>query len=290
MSAGMRRPAGTMAQPLQRAGAGSPLAWLATLVLAGVLLFTVTTPVLSGWASADVDWDALETPPDARHWLGTDLVGRDLMTRIAAGGRLSLGIAVMATLISVLIGVPWGATAGFLGGRADQVMMRMVDTLYALPFILVVILLVVVAGRNTWVLFAGLGAVYWLDIARIVRGQTLRVRSAGYIQAARAMGASTAWIVLRHVLPNVFGPALVYATLTLPGIILAESLLSFLGTGVQEPDASWGVLIADGTASMESAPWTLLFPALFLALTVWSLNLLGDRLRDAFDPQYARSA
>lgn len=266
----------------------SPMSVLATVLLAAVVLFALLGPIHSGWVSGDVDWDALETPPDSRHWFGTDLVGRDLLTRIAEGGRLSLGIALLATTISVLIGVPFGAFSGYVGGRIDQVMMRFVDTLYALPFVLVVILLGVIAGRNTWVLFAGLGAVYWLDIARIVRGQTLRVRSAGYIQAARAMGASTAWIVLRHVLPNVLGPALIYATLTIPGIILAESFLSFLGLGVQEPDASWGVLIADGAANMESAPWTLLFPASFLGLTVWSLNMLGDRLRDWSDPGQQR--
>ena len=253
-------------------------------LLAFILAFVVFAPLLSGWESEAVDWDALEAPPSANHWFGTDLAGRDLFTRIAEGGRLSLGIAVLATAISVLIGVPYGALAGYLGGRVDQWMMRFVDTLYALPFILVVILLVVVVGRNTWLLFAGLGAVYWLDIARIVRGQTLRVRSAGFIAAARGMGAGTRWIVLRHLLPNVSGPALVYATLTVPGIVLAESFLSFLGLGVQEPAASWGVLIADGAANMEAAPWTLLYPALFLAVTVWTLNMLGDRLRDALDP------
>lgn len=267
---------------------GSPAAWVLSALLAFILAFVVFVPLLSGWESDTVDWDALETPPSASHWFGTDLAGRDLFTRIAEGGRLSLGIAVLATTISVLIGVPYGALAGYLGGRVDQWMMRFVDTLYALPFILVVILLVVVVGRNAWLLFAGLGAVYWLDIARIVRGQTMRVRSASFIAAARGMGASTRWIVLRHLLPNVSGPALVYATLTVPGIVLAESFLSFLGLGVQEPAASWGVLIADGAANMEAAPWTLLYPALFLAVTVWTLNMLGDRLRDALDPHLRR--
>ncbi len=267
---------------------GSPAAWVMSGLLALILAFVVFAPLFSGWESEAVDWDALEAPPSANHWFGTDLAGRDLFTRIAEGGRLSLGIAVLATAISVLIGVPYGALAGYLGGRVDQWMMRFVDTLYALPFILVVILLVVVVGRNTWLLFAGLGAVYWLDIARIVRGQTLRVRSAGFIAAARGMGAGTRWIVLRHLLPNVSGPALVYATLTVPGIVLAESFLSFLGLGVQEPAASWGVLIADGAANMEASPWTLLYPALFLAVTVWTLNMLGDRLRDALDPHLRR--
>lgn len=257
-------------------------------LLAFILAFVVFVPLLSGWEADAVDWDALEAPPSLNHWFGTDLAGRDLFTRIAEGGRLSLGIAVLATAISVLIGVPYGALAGYLGGRVDQWMMRFVDTLYALPFILVVILLVVVVGRNAWLLFAGLGAVYWLDIARIVRGQTMRVRSAGFIAAARGMGASTRWIVLRHLLPNVSGPALVYTTLTVPGVVLAESFLSFLGLGVQEPAASWGVLIADGAANMEAAPWTLLYPALFLAVTVWTLNMLGDRLRDALDPHLRR--
>jgi len=257
-------------------------------LLAFIIAFVVFVPPFSGWDAEAVDWEALEAPPSASHWFGTDLAGRDLFTRIAEGGRLSLGIAVLATAISVLIGVPYGALAGYLGGRVDQWMMRFVDTLYALPFILVVILLVVVVGRNTWLLFAGLGAVYWLDIARIVRGQTLRVRHAGFIAAARGMGAGTRWIVLRHLLPNVSGPALVYATLTIPGIVLAESFLSFLGLGVQEPAASWGVLIADGAANMEAAPWTLLYPALFLVVTVWTLNMLGDRLRDTLDPHLRR--
>jgi len=267
---------------------GSITARVMTTLLCCIVAFVVFVPLLSGWEAEAVDWDALESPPSASHWFGTDLAGRDLFTRIAEGGRLSLGIAVLSTGISVLIGVPYGAFAGYLGGRVDQWMMRFVDTLYALPFILVVILLVVVVGRNTWLLFAGLGAVYWLDIARIVRGQTLRIRSAGYITAARGMGASTRWIVLRHLLPNVAGIALVYATLTVPGIVLAESFLSFLGLGVQEPAASWGVLIADGAGNMEAAPWTLLYPAVFLAVTVWTLNMLGDRLRDALDPHLRR--
>jgi len=277
-----------MTRRLKQICCGSVVAMAASLLLLCIVLLTLTGTSVSGFNPQDVDWESLETPPDDRHWFGTDLVGRDLFTRIAEGGRLSLSIALLATGISVLIGVPFGAIAGYIGGRTDQVMMRLVDTLYALPFVLVVILIVVVVGRNSYALFAGLGAVYWLDIARIVRGQTLRVRNANFILAARSLGATTPWIVFRHILPNVAGPALVYATLMVPGIILAESFLSFLGLGVQEPDASWGVLIADGTTTMESAPWTLLFPATFLAITVWSLNLLGDRLRDAYDPARVR--
>lgn len=262
---------------------GTPAAAIASVLLAVVLIYLAIGTSLSGYALEDIDWDAMEAPPSAAHWFGTDLAGRDLFTRVSSGGRISLGVAIIATLISVAIGVPYGAFAGYLGGRADHVMMRIVDTLYALPFVLVVILLVVVVGRSTLLLFAALGAVFWLDIARIVRGQTLRIRSATFVEASRGLGGGTTHIVLRHVVPNVAGPALVYATLTVPGVMLAEAFLSFLGLGVQEPDTSWGVLIADGTQNMQAAPWALMFPAAFLAATVWSLNILGDRLRDRLD-------
>lgn len=274
--------------PLAAALWGDAGARACSLLLLVIVAAALLGPLLSPWQPDTIDWDALETPPGAAHWFGTDAVGRDLLARCLAGVRLSLGIALIATAVSVLIGVPWGAVAGYLGGRTDQVMMRIVDVLYALPFVLVVILLVVVFGRNTYLLFVGLGAVFWLDLARIVRGQTLRVREQAFIDAARALGATTPSIVARHVLPNVAGPALVYVTLTLPGVILAESLISFLGLGVQEPDTSLGVLIADGTHTMESAPWILLFPALLLGTIVWCANMLGDRLRDALDPRAGR--
>lgn len=230
-----------------------------------------------------MDWDALEAPPSLSHWFGTDLIGRDMFVRVMLGARVSLAVAVVATFVSVIIGVPYGAFSGLRGGRIDQLMMRFVDTLYALPFILIVILLVVVFGRNPVLLFLSLGAVFWLDMARIVRGQTLRTREQAFVSAARSMGASQSRILFKYIIPNVAGPALVYATLTIPGVILAESFISFLGLGIQEPATSWGVLIADGTQSMESAPWTLIFPALALGLTVWSCNMLGDRLRDQLD-------
>ena len=249
------------------------------LVAAGAVFGTA----LSGWDPEAIDWDALESSPNASHWFGTDLIGRDLFARIWLGAEVSLMAAVIATSVSILIGVPYGAFAGLHGGRIDQLMMRMVDVLYAVPFILVVILLMVVFGRDPLLFFFALGAVYWLDIARIVRGQTLAIREQAYIQVARTMGAGRRWILIRHVVPNVAGPALVYATLTIPAVILAESFISFLGLGIQEPQTSWGVLIADGTRTMESAPWTLFFPALFLGLTVWSFNMLGDRLRDQYD-------
>lgn len=256
-------------------------------ICSGWLLLIITAaafgPWLSPWQADAMDWDALEAAPSAAHWLGTDLIGRDMLVRIMLGARVSLGVALIATFVSVLIGVPFGALSGYVGGRLDQILMRLVDTLYALPFILIVILLVVVFGRNPALLFLALGAVFWLDIARIVRGQTLRAREQTYISAARSMGASQTRIIFKYIIPNVAGPALVYATLTIPGVILAESFISFLGLGIQEPDTSWGVLIADGTQSMESAPWTLLFPALAMGLTVWSCNMLGDRLRDQID-------
>jgi oligopeptide transport system permease protein len=273
---------------LREALFGSSLARVCSTWLALMVLAALAGPALSPWDPQAINWDALDNPPSSSHWLGTDMIGRDLLTRIMLGARISLSVALIATAVSVVIGIPYGTLAGYLGGRADQLMMRIVDSLYALPFILIVILLVVVFGRSQLLLFAALGAVFWLDIARIVRGQTLRIRESDYIAAARIQGAGPTRILIRHLIPNVLGPAVVYATLTVPGVILAESFISFLGLGVQEPDTSWGVLIADGAQNMESAPWALVFPALALAATVWSLNMLGDRLRDQLDVQAAR--
>jgi len=264
---------------------GDAAGWLSSGLLLMVTALALLGPLVTPWAGDAIDWNALETPPGAAHWFGTDMIGRDLFARAAEGARVSLAIALIATGVSMLIGIPWGALAGFVGGRTDLVMMRIVDVLYGLPFVLVVILLVVVFGRNPYLLFVGLGAVFWLDLARIVRGQTLRVREALFVSAARLLGASTPRIVFRHLVPNVAGPAIVHVTLTLPGVILAESFISFLGLGVQEPATSWGVLIADGVQSMESAPWALVVPALLLGATVWAANMLGDRLRDQLDPQ-----
>ena len=272
-----------MRSALLQAAVGSTIARICSGWLLVIISAALFGPLLSPWEADAMDWDALEAAPSAAHWLGTDLIGRDMLLRVMLGARISLGVALIATFVSVLIGVPFGALSGYVGGRLDQILMRLVDTLYALPFILIVILLVVVFGRNPALLFLALGAVFWLDIARIVRGQTLRAREQTYISAARSMGASQTRIIFKYIIPNVAGPALVYATLTIPGVILAESFISFLGLGIQEPDTSWGVLIADGAQSMESAPWTLLFPALAMGLTVWSCNMLGDRLRDQFD-------
>jgi len=259
------------------------LARACSLILITIVLLAWLGPVFSSWEYDQIDWDALESPPSLQHWFGTDFIGRDLFVRSMLGARVSLGIALIATLVSVIVGIPWGAVAGYLGGRTDQLMMRIVDVLYALPFILIVILLVVIFGRNPYLLFMALGAIFWLDIARIVRGQTFRLREQPFIGAARILGVATPAIIWRHVVPNVLGPALVSATLTIPGVILAESFISFLGLGIQEPNTSWGVLIADGTQTMESSPWTLIFPGTLLAMTIWCTNMLGDRLRDQLD-------
>ena len=252
-------------------------------LLCAVVALAVIAPDASPWGVDEIDWDAIDRGPSARHWFGTDSAGRDLLTRSWAGARLSLSLALLGTAVSAAIGIPYGAIAGYFGGRVDQVMMRAVDATYALPFVFLVILLVVAFGRNVYLLFIAIGAVSWLDLARIVRGQTLAVRNELYVEAARALGAPRTTIVLRHVIPNLLGPAIVYATLTLPGVILAESFISFLGLGVQEPQASWGVLIADGAREMQGSWWQLAFPATLLASTLLAVNTLGDALRDALN-------
>ena len=273
-----------MNRSLRAALVGNGLATVATVTLIVVIALAIVAPELSPWDFEDVDWDSIDTPPSGAHWFGTDGVGRDLFTRTFEGARLSLVIALAATSISMLIGIPFGATAGYLGGSVDQAMMRFVDMLYAIPFIFLVILLVVVFGRNIILLFAALGAVSWLDLARIVRGQTLTTKQEAFIDAARLQGLSQWQVIGRHIVPNVIGPAIVYGTLTIPGVILAESFISFLGLGVQEPSTSWGVLVADGAAAIHSSPWQLAFPAAVLVVTLLSFNILGDRLRDAFAP------
>jgi oligopeptide transport system permease protein len=262
---------------------------ISAIWLAGVILLAVFGPMISPWEFDAIDWERIGEGPSRSHWFGTDTAGRDLFVRTFTGARVSFAVALLATLVTLVIGIPWGAAAGYVGGRVGELMMRIVDVLYALPFVFVVILLVVVFGRNLYLLFLALGALSWLDLARIVRGQTLSLKHETFVAAARAQGASAHYIVARHVIPNLAGPALVFATLTVPGVMLAESFLSFLGLGVQEPDTSWGVLIADGAREMESSPWLLAFPAAFLATTLWCLNHLGDRLRDALDPKKPRS-
>jgi len=266
------------------------------IVLAIITLMALFAPYLSRYAFDAIDYDLVSCAPSwwpgdaacfagGTHWFGTDAVGRDLFVRVLYGARVSLAVGVVATLVSLVIGVLYGATAGYLGGRVDAVMMRAVDILYSLPFIFFVIILMVMFDRNFILLFVAIGAVVWLTMARIVRGQTLSAKQKEYIEAARAAGVSPFAIITRHIIPNVVGPVVVYVTLTVPDVILTESFLSFLGLGIQEPLTSWGVLISDGANTMESAPWLLVFPALFMAVTLFCFNFIGDGLRDALDPK-----
>jgi oligopeptide transport system permease protein len=259
-------------------------AGVALLVL---LLATVLGPSLSAYSFDAVDWDLLAAKPSwgSGHWFGTDRIGRDLFVRTLQGARLSLSIALLATAVSLIIGVIYGAVAGYVGGRTDDVMMRIVEVLGSLPLIFVVILLTVIVGRDIYLLFLAIGAVGWFTMARIVRGQTLSLRQREFIAAAVVAGASTPRIVWHHIVPNVLGPVIVYAALTIPQIMLFESFLSFLGLGVQEPQASLGTLIADGASEMESAAWMLLIPGAMLATLLLAFNVLGDGLRDALDPR-----
>src|SRR5579872_821240 len=256
------------------------------LVLAMVALIG---PLLSPYAYDALDWHKIAVAPFAggsSHWLGTDRLGRDLWVRTLTGVRISVLIGLVATAISLTIGVTWGALAGYLGGRTDELMMRFVDVLYSLPYLFIVIILTTVFPRGSLtVLFFAIGAVGWLTTARIVRGQTLALRHLEFIEAARASGLGPAGILVRHVIPNLIGPVIVYATLTIPQMILFESFLSFLGLGVQEPLASLGSLIRDGAQDMESAPWMLLVPAGALVALLLGFNFLGDALRDALDPR-----
>jgi oligopeptide transport system permease protein len=263
---------------------------VAALVLIGLLVVAALGgPLLSPWQIDQVDWSLspLATPPglEGAHWFGTDSNGRDLFVRVWHGTRVSLLVALLATAVSVVIGVAWGATAGYLGGRLDGWMMRFVDVLYALPYMFFVIILTVVFGRSLWLIFLAIGAVGWLTMARIVRGQALALRRREFVTAAIALGLPAHRVIARHVVPNVLGTVIVYATLTVPQVILFESFLSFLGLGVQEPLTSLGRLVAEGALEMETAPWQLLVPATVLALLLLALNFLGDGLRDALDPR-----
>ncbi len=235
----------------------------------------------------DSDWSAISLPPTLQnmHWFGTDELGRDLLARTLQGGRVSLEVGLLGTLVSGLIGVAYGATAGYLGGRVDAVMMRIVDMMYAIPYMLIAILMMTMFGRAFYLVVLTISAFSWLDMARVVRGQTLSLRSREFIDAAKAIGVSSRSIIARHIVPNLFGVVVVYASVTVPNIVLTESVLSFLGLGVQEPMTSWGVLIQDGAQKLESMPWLLLCPAVMLCVTLYCVNFVGDGLRDAFDPK-----
>jgi len=253
----------------------------ATLVI--VALACLVGPLLSPYGYEETRLELGASGPGLPHWLGTDVLGRDLLVRLLYGGRISLAVGLSATVVALTIGVLYGAVAGFFGGKLDAVMMRAVDILYSLPFTIFVILLMVFFGRNFILLFVAIGAVEWLTMARIVRGQVMSIKRMEFIEAAHALGFGRRRILFRHILPNVLGPIIVYTTLTIPSVMLLEAFLSFLGLGVQPPMSSWGVLIRDGAEKMEEFPWLLLFPGTVFSLTLFSLNFLGDGLRDALD-------
>ena len=264
------------------------LAVIGGLMLIFIALFCLLGPMFSPYGYEEDDILTGAAPPSAKHWMGTDYNGRDLCTRVMVGGRVSFAVGLSATAVSLLIGVLYGATADYLGGRTDMVLMRIVDILYALPFTIFVILLLTLFGRNFVLLFFAIGAVEWLTMARIVRAQVMGLKRQEFIEACVAIGMPRRRIILRHLVPNCLGPVVVYVTLTVPSVMLLEAFLSFLGLGVQPPMSSWGILIGDGAKAMEVAPWQLLFPGLFFSLTIFSLNALGDGLRDALDVRGAK--
>lgn len=255
--------------------------------LIALIVLCVLGPFLSPYAQDAQNLELKAVNASTQHWLGTDTLGRDMLTRILHGGRVSLAVGLLATLVAACIGVTYGLISGLAGGRVDAAMMRVVDILYAFPFINFVILLMVVFGRQFWLIFVAIGAVEWLTMARVVRGQVLALKNLEFVVAAKASGASFWHIVRKHLLPNVIGPVIIYASLTVPGVMLLEATLSFLGLGIQPPNASWGVLLGDGSQVMQTYPWLLLYPGLFFSSTLLALNILGDGLRDAFDPKSA---
>lgn len=289
------------------------LAVFGMIVMAIMIIAVIIGPAIIRWTTGYTydfippDGDLVRSfPPSLNHPMGTDDAGRDILARVLQGGRISLMVGVISTLVSLIIGVSYGATAGYLGGRIDNFMMRLVDLIYSIPYILIVIVLLsVFGGPNTpdfikslagvfgggqglsqiFLLFFALGLVSWLTMARVVRGQILSLKNQEFVMAARATGVSTPAIIFRHLVPNALGPVIVYATLTVPSVMLSEAFLSFLGIGVQAPFASWGSLAADGIKNISIYPWQLIFPGVTMALTLFSLNFLGDGLRDALDPQ-----
>lgn len=287
---------------------------VAAVVLAAMILACILVPSLSRWRYDQADLATGPTPPSFQHWMGTDYFGRDLLARVFFGGRISFAVGLFATLVSFFIGITWGGVAGYFGGKVDAVLMRIVDVLYTVPFFIVVILLMVFfAGQEgplfkafkgalaifvahpedpsyfpifqILIVFAALGGISWLTMARIVRGQVISLRGQPFVEAARSIGAGHAALIFRHLLPNALGPIIVYTTLTIPEVMMTEAFLSFLGLGTQEPLSSWGLLAATGAESMDLYPWTLIFPALMLAISLFCFNFLGDGLRDALDPR-----
>ena len=277
----------SLTQDAMRRLVRNKMAVISIFVLVAIVLLAIIGPYFVPWGYSQVDWSNIRKPPnfDAGHYFGTDQNGRDMLARVLQGTQMSLIVAFVATFVSVTIGVVYGAVAGYFGGRVDAVMMRIVDIMYALPYILFVIILVVMFGRNPVLLFVGIGAIEWLTMARIVRGQTLSIKEKEFVEAARAGGAKPFTIIMRHIVPNLTGPVVIYATLTIPEIIIAESFLSYLGLGVQEPQTSLGTLISAGAPVAEVMPWMLLAPAAVLVTLLFCLTYIGDGLRDALDPK-----
>ncbi|HDZ3551807.1 TPA: oligopeptide ABC transporter permease OppC [Mannheimia haemolytica] len=257
------------------------------IILCCIILFITFAPMLMPFSYEDTDWNMMGIAPDfeSQHYFGTDSSGRDLLVRVAIGGRISLMVGIAGALIAVLIGTIYGAISGYFGGKVDMVMMRFLEILSSFPFMFFVILLVTFFGQNIFLIFIAIGMVAWLNLARIVRGQTLSLKNKEFVEAAIVCGVSRRQIIWRHIVPNVLGLVVVYASLEVPSLILFESFLSFLGLGTQEPMSSWGALLSDGAAQMETPPWLLAFPAFFLCLTLFCFNFIGDGLRDALDPK-----
>jgi oligopeptide transport system permease protein len=258
-------------------------------IIAAIALACVLGPLLSSHDGTAIDPQLGATPPSWAHWFGTDTLGRDMLVRTMIGGRIALLVAVVTTVIALAIGVTWGATAAYAGGRVDDAMMRIVDALYGFPTVVLIIVVMGVLGtRSLYALFALIGAISWLTMARITRGQVLSLRNREFVEAARALGAPPSRILFRHILPNAAGPVIVYATLALPQVMLTEAFLSFLGLGVQAPLASWGTLVTEGSSQIVVYPWLLVCPGVVMALTIVSFNFVGDGLRDVTDPRGRR--
>ena len=260
-------------------------AMIGGMILVFLILCAILAPWIAPYSYSYQDLDLGASKPSWDHLLGTDVMGRDLLSRILYGARISLMVGFVATGVALIIGVSWGIIAGYFGGRVDSIMMRIVDVLYGLPFIIFIILLMVIFGRNLWLLFGAIGAVEWLTMARIVRGQVIGLKNQEFVLAAQAMGVSNMSMFKKHLFPNILGPIAVYATLTIPQVMLLESFLSFLGLGIQPPMSSWGTLIKDGVESMEEYSWLLIYPGITFTITLFALNFFGDGLRDALDPK-----
>ncbi|MFL2698657.1 MAG: ABC transporter permease [Gammaproteobacteria bacterium] len=260
-------------------------AMFGAFILFVLILCAALAPWIAPYSYSFQNLELGASPPSAAHILGTDVLGRDLLSRILYGARISLLVGFVATGVALVIGVSWGIVAGYAGGKVDSIMMRIVDVLYGLPFIIFIILLMVIFGRNLWLLFGAIGAVEWLTMARIVRGQVIGLKNQEFVMAAKAMGVSNISMFRKHLLPNILGPIAVYATLTIPQVMLLEGFLSFLGLGIQPPMSSWGTLIKDGVESMEEYSWLLIYPGLTFTITLFALNFFGDGLRDALDPK-----